>query len=57
VLHSDAGLYLNIWSPADAVNAPVMVYIHGGSFETGSGGDFFYDGADLARTTKAVCLG
>lgn len=33
-------LYLNVWKPADAVkDAPVMVWIHGGGFRTGSGGD------------------
>lgn len=29
-------LCLNIWTPKDAENAPVLVYIHGGSYETGN---------------------
>ena len=29
-------LCLNIWAPKDAQNAPVLVYIHGGSYETGN---------------------
>jgi para-nitrobenzyl esterase len=53
---SFSGLYLNVWSPVDAVNLPVMVYIHGGNLETGSGGDYFYDGENLALATKAVLL-
>ncbi|MDD9934650.1 MAG: carboxylesterase family protein [Myxococcales bacterium] len=33
-------LYLNVWKPAGAVSgAPVMVWIHGGGFNTGSAGD------------------
>ena len=30
-------LYLNVWAPAGAVQLPVMVWIHGGAFTTGSG--------------------
>ena len=29
-------LCLNIWTPKNAENAPVLVYIHGGSYETGN---------------------
>ena len=29
-------LCLNIWTPKEAENAPVLVYIHGGSYETGN---------------------
>ena len=29
-------LCLNVWAPKDAKNAPVLVYIHGGSYETGN---------------------
>lgn len=39
-------LYLNVYMPDDADgNNPVMVWIHGGAFETGSGND--YDPAGL----------
>lgn len=38
-------LYLNVYAPEDAANLPVMVWIHGGAFETGSGN--IYDPARL----------
>jgi para-nitrobenzyl esterase len=41
-------LTLNIWTPADARNAPVFVWIHGGSFTTGSSKEMVYDGARIA---------
>jgi para-nitrobenzyl esterase len=46
---SEDCLYLNIWAPADARNAPVFVWIHGGSLVTGAGSDAMYDGARLAE--------
>lgn len=42
-------LSLNIWAPAGARNAPVLVWIHGGSLVTGSGSEAMYDGARLAQ--------
>ena len=49
-------LYLNVWSPADSPEErlPVMVWIHGGSFETGSGSMAVYDGHDLAALGVVV---
>ena len=43
-------LYLNVWSPAESAKErlPVMVWIHGGSFETGSGSMGIYNGSYLA---------
>jgi len=46
---SENCLSLNIWKPADARNAPVMVWIHGGANTFGSGSDVYYDGAAFAR--------
>jgi len=46
---SEDCLSLNIWAPANAHNAPVMVWIHGGSLVTGAGSEAMYDGARLAR--------
>jgi para-nitrobenzyl esterase len=46
---SEDCLTLNIWAPADAENAPVMVWIHGGSLTTGAGSDGITDGAAMAR--------
>lgn len=42
-------LTLNIWAPADAAGAPVMVWIHGGAFIVGSGSFPYYDGTAFAR--------
>lgn len=44
---SEDCLYLNVWAPKDAKNAPVMVWIHGGSNLTGSGA--IYNGAAFAK--------
>jgi para-nitrobenzyl esterase len=45
---SEDCLTLNIWAPADAVRAPVLVWIHGGALQTGSSKESLYDGARLA---------
>jgi len=46
----DDMLCLNIWTPAaDDAKRPVMVWIHGGAFITGSGAAPMYDGAAFAR--------
>ena len=47
---SEDCLTLNVWSPARRAGArlPVMVWIHGGAFETGSASMPIYDGSSLA---------
>lgn len=45
---SEDCLYLNVWAPADAAGAPVMVWIHGGAFRVGSASQAFYDGSSFA---------
>ncbi len=45
---SEDCLTLNIWAPANARNAPVFFWIHGGSLTIGVGSDPVYDGARLA---------
>jgi para-nitrobenzyl esterase len=46
---SEDCLTLNIWMPADAHGAPVLLWIHGGSLWTGSGREALYDGTRLAE--------
>jgi carboxylesterase type B/predicted amidohydrolase YtcJ len=67
---SEDCLYLNLWAPAGATEGkelPVMVFIHGGNFDQGSGtGDLsasssppsgnLYDGTYLAATGNAIVV-
>lgn len=49
---SENCLNLNIWVPKKAKKnkpVPVLLYIHGGSFVTGSGSDMYIDGAAYAE--------
>src|SRR5262245_27492431 len=46
---SEDCLYLNVWAPANAKNAPVFVWIHGGALSGGSGGEPMYDGTHFAE--------
>ena len=41
--YSEDCQYLNIWAPDNAEKAPVIVYIHGGAFLSGSGWDKVFD--------------
>ena len=56
---SEDSLYLNIWKPAGSgENLPVLVYIHGGSLQTGQPWYADYRGEGLARQgVVAVNLG
>lgn len=54
-IQGDDFLLLNIWMPAGATNAPVMVFIHGGGFVSGAGAGDVYDGAAFARA-GVVCV-
>ena len=45
---SEDCLFLNVWAPAEARGAPVLVWIHGGSLVGGAGSDPIHDGSALA---------
>ncbi|CAN5483071.1 carboxylesterase/lipase family protein [soil metagenome] len=48
-------LTVNVWTPgADDAARPVLVWIHGGGFITGSGATAWYDGARLAARDVVV---
>jgi para-nitrobenzyl esterase len=50
-------LFLNVYTPrADGGRRPVLVWIHGGGFSTGSGSQAIYDGARLARRGDVVVV-
>src|SRR3546814_18435878 len=51
---SEDWLLLKIWAPEGARDAPVFVWIQGGSLVTGSGGDPLYDGSALAKRGMIV---
>lgn len=51
---SEDCLFLNIWAPKDAKNAPVLFWIHGGAFTTGSGSEMLYNGERLASRGVVV---
>ncbi len=55
---SEACQNLNIWSPApDGKKRPVMVWIHGGGFFSGSSNELaIYDGTNLARKGDVVVV-
>lgn len=44
-----ATLNLNVFAPADAHDAPVLVWIHGGGFSAGSSASPWYDGRSFTR--------
>ena len=46
---SEDCLSLNIWAPENAKNAPVFVWIYGGSLTAGANSDPMYDGAKFAK--------
>lgn len=58
VAASEDCLFLNVWTPvAEArMRRPVLFYIHGGGYDTGSGSDPLYDGARLASRGDVVVV-
>ena len=54
---SEDCLMLNLWTPkADRGKRPVMVWLHGGGFASGSGSYTIYSGRELARKHDAVAI-
>lgn len=51
---SEDCLTLNVWAPTEGTNLPVMVWIHGGSFTSGSGSLAWYHGEHLAARGVVV---
>ena len=50
-------LRLNVWTPGiDDARRPVLVWLHGGGFEAGSGSSLLYDGTNLARRGDVVVV-
>jgi len=53
-------LVLNVWAPYPGMDSyarrPVMVWLHGGAFTSGSGSAPLYDGANLARRGNVVVV-
>ncbi|WP_223621806.1 carboxylesterase family protein [Lysobacter sp. ESA13C] len=55
---SEDCLYANVFTPAlrDGVARPVLVYLHGGGYDSGSGSSPLYDGVRLCRRGDVVVI-
>ncbi|WP_454860060.1 carboxylesterase/lipase family protein [Promicromonospora soli] len=55
---SEDSLYLNVWRPTEPASdkLPVLVYVPGGGFTTGSGALPLYDGEALASSGQVVTV-
>jgi para-nitrobenzyl esterase len=55
---SEDCLFLNVWTPAvdDRAGRPVLVYIHGGAYSSGSGSSPLYDGTTLVHRGDVVVV-
>ncbi|MES9605742.1 MULTISPECIES: carboxylesterase family protein [Actinomadura] len=51
---SEDCLTLNVWTPSTRGDKPVIVFVHGGGFTSGSARDPWYNGATLARRDAVV---
>lgn len=53
---SEDCLTLNIWTRGDGKNKPVMVFIHGGGFQSGGSSDPLYSGTNIAAANDVVVV-
>ncbi|GIP42869.1 para-nitrobenzyl esterase [Paenibacillus sp. J45TS6] len=55
---SEDCLYLNVWAPEQVAEQklPVMVWIHGGAFVSGSGSTSFYDATQFVKRGEVIVV-
>ncbi|MEU2738344.1 carboxylesterase family protein [Streptomyces sp. NPDC007095] len=53
---SEDCLYVNVTAPADAAGLPVLLWIHGGGYQVGTGSDIAGDGRTFARRHGVVVV-
>ena len=56
ILYSEKCQLLNIWTPLVVENAPVLVYIHGGGYETGGSTAQTFSGASYCREEGVIVV-
>jgi para-nitrobenzyl esterase len=57
LVQAEQCLSLNVWTPgADDARRPILVWIHGGGFRTGSGASPLYEGSTLAARGDVVVV-
>jgi para-nitrobenzyl esterase len=57
VHESEDCLVVNVWTPSLGGKKPVMVWLHGGGFSSGSASYRLYDGGNLAKRGDIVFVG
>lgn len=51
---SEDCLFLNIWAPKHGTQLPVIIFLHGGGYLSGSSNETMYSGEYLASTGRAI---